>query len=312
MMTVDNADFGANIDASILDALGDGIFCVDGDMNVLRWNRAAKDLTGFAPDDLAGNTCRGNLQCRTAEDDVARCSDGCPLQATIADGQSRSVTLIVRNRRAEKVPLLAKTVPIFADRANRAGEGGGAAAALAILSPYAEGVRGRREDALPGLILTDPCTGLYNRIYFEGELAGRIARWREDDVRTALSLVSIDGFHALGDAYGREACDDVLRKTAQALEAGFRKTDVFCRWGEDQFICLHDFSAAGDPGWIGGKLQKTVAGVKIDWYGKALGVEVSIGVTEIRAGDTMESVIGRVDELMRRSRRDGRNRCSVA
>ncbi|MDR0842520.1 MAG: sensor domain-containing diguanylate cyclase [Acidobacteriota bacterium] len=312
----------ANIDAAILDAFADGIYCVDRDMTVLRWNRATREITGYGMEDLAEKTCRGNLRCHVDGDSVPLCDDQCLLQATLADGQSRSATMFVRNRDAQSIPVFVKTVPIHANGSNgisggngSAGGSKGVAAVFAILSPCSEGMRGEMEDvldSLPEIALTDRLTGLYNRRYFEGEVGVRISRRREEDKRAVLSFFAIDDFNAFRDTYGHDASDEVLRKAARALEAGFRKTDIFCRWGGGaEFVCLHDFSSVGDLDGIGRKLQKTVASVKIDWYGEVLSVTASIGVTEIRADDTIGSVIHRADSLMCQSRQNGNDRYTI-
>ena len=100
----------------------------------------------------------------------------------------------------------------------------------------------------------------------------------------------------------------MLHRIAWSLEACFRKTDIFCRWGGEEFACLHDFYSISDLTGIGKKLQKTIAGVEIDWYGDVLGVTASVGVTEIKDDDTVESVLHRAGALMRQSKQNGKDR----
>ena len=301
-MNTDNA----NIDAAILDAIGEGIYCVDRNMTVLRWNRTAEEITGYMMENLVGKTCRGNLMCHLTDDGTALCFDQCLLKATLSDGQSRSASLFVRNRDAKRIPVFAKSIPIYGDE--------GVTAALAILSPYSEEMKDDRDaviDSVSEISLTDRLTGLYNRRYFEGEVGVRVSQRKDEGRRTVLSFFNIDNFGDFNNTYGHDAGDEVLHRIAWSLEACFRKTDIFCRWGGEEFACLHDFYSISDLAGIGKKLQKTIAAVEIDWYGDVLNVTASVGVTEIKDDDTAESVIRRVNALMRQSKQNGKNQYTV-
>jgi diguanylate cyclase (GGDEF)-like protein/PAS domain S-box-containing protein len=297
----------ANIDAVILDSLPDGIYCVDENLRILRWNKAAEKMTGYNIRNLEGSTCRGNLLCHVDQGASALCSSQCPLQATLADGQERSASVFVRDRDAKRIPVIARTLPIYSDKK--------IVAALAILSPYAAAT-GEKDaenvlDSLTQIALTDRLTGLYNRRYLEGELGVRISRRKDEGKKSALAFFDLDDFSVFNNRYGHDAGDEVLRKVAQAVTASFRKTDVFCRWGGEEFVCLHDFSEPGDLDEIGRKIGAAIANIALDEKGETLRVTASTGVTEILAEDAVDSAIRRADELMYRSKTNGKGRYSV-
>jgi len=81
----------------------------------------------------------------------------------------------------------------------------------------------------------DVLTGLYNRFYFEEEVA-RLERGRKFPV----SIVSadVDGLKRVNDRYGHAAGDDLLRQAAQVLRPAFRNEDVVARVGGDEFVVL--------------------------------------------------------------------------
>lgn len=64
---------------AILDALGEGLFTVDSDWRITRFNRAAERITGFAAREALGEHCWNIF--RT---DV--CESGCVLREALADG----------------------------------------------------------------------------------------------------------------------------------------------------------------------------------------------------------------------------------
>jgi diguanylate cyclase (GGDEF)-like protein/PAS domain S-box-containing protein len=95
--------------------------------------------------------------------------------------------------------------------------------------------RSRVEEKLQYLSTHDTLTGLYNRAYFEVELA-RIEPSRQFPV--SLLMVDVDGLKATNDRQGHAAGDSLLRRTAQVLMQVFRVEDVVARIGGDEFAVL--------------------------------------------------------------------------
>lgn len=59
------------------------------------------------------------------------------------------------------------------------------------------------------------------------------------------------------------------------------------------------------------KLRTLVEASRLDLEDGSLSVSISIGATRLLPGDTPESLVRRADQLMYRSKREGRNRVSV-
>jgi diguanylate cyclase (GGDEF)-like protein/PAS domain S-box-containing protein len=95
--------------------------------------------------------------------------------------------------------------------------------------------RKRLEDKLRYLSAHDPLTNLFNRLYFEEEMA-RLAKGRHFPV----SVVSadVDGLKAVNDRLGHAAGDELLRQAAEVLRISFRPGDVVARIGGDEFAVL--------------------------------------------------------------------------
>ena len=95
--------------------------------------------------------------------------------------------------------------------------------------------RKRLEDNLRYLSAHDPLTNLFNRLYFEEEMA-RLAKGRHFPV----SIVSadVDGLKSVNDRLGHAAGDDLLRQAAEVLQVSFRPGDVVARIGGDEFAVL--------------------------------------------------------------------------
>jgi diguanylate cyclase (GGDEF)-like protein len=95
--------------------------------------------------------------------------------------------------------------------------------------------RKKAEDYLKYLGTHDVLTGLYNRAYFEEEVA-RLGRSR----RFPLSIVIVDlnGLKATNDTRGHAEGDKLIRRAAEVLQASVRGDDVVARLGGDEFAVL--------------------------------------------------------------------------
>jgi diguanylate cyclase (GGDEF)-like protein len=97
---------------------------------------------------------------------------------------------------------------------------------------------------LARLALTDPLTGLPNRVLFLDRLEQAIARSTRGGPAPAVIFVDLDGFKAVNDSLGHEAGDEVLLVVAERLRAAIRTEDTACRLGGDEFAVLLETTRA--------------------------------------------------------------------
>lgn len=81
----------------------------------------------------------------------------------------------------------------------------------------------------------DHLTGLYNRSYFDEELA-RLERSRKYPV--SIIMADVDGLKEVNDIMGHAAGDKLLQEVGQILKEVFRAEDVVARIGGDEFAAL--------------------------------------------------------------------------
>ena len=104
---------------------------------------------------------------------------------------------------------------------------------LIILSQISE--RKHTTEALRHLSTHDALTGLYNRGFFEAELA-RLERGRRFPI--SLVMADVDRLKETNDRFGHAAGDALLQRVAQVLTAAFRSEDLVTRIGGDEFAVL--------------------------------------------------------------------------
>ncbi|QNB48079.1 diguanylate cyclase [Thermanaerosceptrum fracticalcis] len=83
----------------------------------------------------------------------------------------------------------------------------------------------------------DSLTGLYNRTFFDEEMA-RLNRDLKNYTPLSIICVDVDGLKLTNDTLGHRAGDDLLISFARLLAKPFRKTDVIARVGGDEFCII--------------------------------------------------------------------------
>jgi diguanylate cyclase (GGDEF)-like protein/PAS domain S-box-containing protein len=99
--------------------------------------------------------------------------------------------------------------------------------------------RHRVQEELRRTALTDPLTGLANRLLLIERLTRWVAAIAPDLHRSvAVLAVDLDGLKRVNDTYGHATGDDLLRETARRLRTVVRDRDLVARLGGDEFVLL--------------------------------------------------------------------------
>lgn len=96
--------------------------------------------------------------------------------------------------------------------------------------------RKQRELQLRNRAEHDALTGLLNRQTGAKHLETSFAHTFESGTSGAFVIVDLDDFKLINDSYGHLCGDNALSGVGQHLRSAFRKQDMICRWGGDEFI----------------------------------------------------------------------------
>ncbi len=86
--------------------------------------------------------------------------------------------------------------------------------------------------------IRDPLTALFNRRFFDEYFSNELVRSKRDNEPISLFMIDIDHFKSVNDRFGHDVGDQVLQLLADILKTMFRKSDVSCRLGGEEFLVL--------------------------------------------------------------------------
>ncbi len=182
----------------------------------------------------------------------------------------------------------------------------GLPAILSICRDISE--RKRMENKLRNLAITDPLTGAKNRRYFINRGKEELARSVRYGAPLCLLLLDVDHFKHVNDTYGHEAGDEVLKSlTEKSLEV-LRETDLFARFGGEEFAALLVQTSQQNALLTAERLRKAIESMSLPQISNSFSITISIGVALFdQNNDSIETLIKRGDQAMYRAKEKGRN-----
>ena len=157
----------------------------------------------------------------------------------------------------------------------------------------------------------DPLTELHNRRRFEAYFAKLLEKFRQEKSPFSLIILDIDNFKNINDTHGHLVGDDVLIALANILKNFINKNHFTARIGGEEFAILLPDITLDEAAKIAEKLRVTVANRSVDLEDGKLDFTVSLGVTQAKKSDTMQSIIKRADDALYESKRNGKNRVTI-
>ena len=160
------------------------------------------------------------------------------------------------------------------------------------------------EADLERMATVDALTGAWNRAAMDRHLAQEVERSRRYGNPLSAILIDLDRFQQVNDHYGRDTADGVLRELVARIGANKRATDFLARWGGDQFLLLAPDTDLDGARTLADNLHTLIANHDFDPV--AL-IQSSIGVTAYQAGDSVSSLVERLERTLHEAKNRGRS-----
>ena len=124
-------------------------------------------------------------------------------------------------------------------------------------------------------------------------------------------MIDLDDFKKINDRYGHSAGDDVLKLLAETCRSVFRSTDVFVRYGGDEFICLLSETSIEQAMESAQRLNIKVGQLKVPTSKGAIKFTISIGVANGVNGQKLERLISFADQALYKAKHLGKNQITM-
>jgi len=285
---------------NIFDNAVDGIFTTTAEGRIVRANAAMARILGYdSPDELVRGVTDLAGQIYASPEKRMEV-----LGLMQEEGVLRGHEVEVLRRDGSRIWLS------FSLRAIRDEDG-----ALMRIEGVASDVSERRREVaeLAHRALTDPLTGLPNRVAFEREFERMLAQARRSGQTVGVLFMDLDGFKPVNDTYGHQTGDELLRVLGERLRERLRVSDMASRIGGDEFgVILWNVSGPQTMERIAGEIIEAL-NLPVELEACRCEVGVSIGGSLFPThGDSPRELISRADQAMYRVKQRGRNHFLLA
>lgn len=161
---------------------------------------------------------------------------------------------------------------------------------------------------LTRIVGIDKLTQIYNRFKLDDILQSEINRCKRYNTHFSIILMDVDYFKQINDNYGHLAGDTVLVRVACILKETVRQTDVFGRWGGDEFLIILPETNLEQAALVAKKIQKAI---NLQSFSITKQVTCSFGVTQYIKEDNRDDILARSDRALYQAKNSSRNAVAI-
>lgn len=272
-----------------LTSVGDGVFAVDTEQNIVFMNPVAQRLTGWKFDEVKHKSIRNVFR---IINEYTREMVPSPIVQVFERGEIVELanhTLLV-TKYGNEIPIEDTAAPIL-------NETGTVTGCVLVFRDSSE--RKERQRRIEYLSYHDQLTELYNRRFFEEEL-----RRLDVERNFPLSIVyaDVNGLKVVNDVFGHESGDQLLMLVADAMRTTCRADDIIARIGGDEFLILLPKTDAAHASGIIERIQESIGVVHIN----GVSASVSFGIdTKTTSTQSTVEVMNRAERNMYQAKIQG-------
>lgn len=154
----------------------------------------------------------------------------------------------------------------------------------------------------------DDLTGVYNRRALMVAMEESIQRANATGEPLSICVIDLDLFKRYNDEFDHLTGDQVLQAFARAVRDGLRSTDVFGRYGGEEFVQILPRTELAGAMLDAERLRNRISTLELP-VARSMGpLTVSVGVAQYSPGETMIQTFARADGALYKAKQLGRNR----
>ncbi|MBO5162984.1 MAG: diguanylate cyclase [Ruminococcus sp.] len=157
----------------------------------------------------------------------------------------------------------------------------------------------------------DGLTGLYNRKEIQSRIDNAVENCHKNGGTLSLLMLDIDNFKQVNDSYGHKQGDIVIVSLANILKNNqpyFKGKFSAGRWGGEEFMLLLHDTEISAAAYIAELIRQCFANII---FPNMRSQTISLGVTQLKQGDTSDSLCIRVDDGLYQAKKTGKNRVHI-
>jgi diguanylate cyclase (GGDEF)-like protein len=170
----------------------------------------------------------------------------------------------------------------------------------------------------------DALTGLFNHRYFARQIKKEVARAGRYERTLSVAFLDLDNFKPINDEFGHQVGDRVLRWVGELIRLTLRTADityslkdskpVLARYGGDEFVVILPETNVEGAEIAMVRVCRIIAEtpIPVEEVGGAASLTVSVGVANMRDGESAEELVARADQAVYAAKHGGRNRVCVS
>ncbi len=296
--SLNNREEQLRVAASVFEGTSEAILICDVDTRIITVNRAFCKMTGYAEEELVGQT-------------PALLKSG---QHTRGFYQEMWAALKNAGQWQGEIWNRRKTGEIYPERITISALYDDAGKVLRYIAIAADITANKKaENEINSLAFYDPLTDLPNRRLLHDRLRQAISSSARSSKHGAVLFIDLDNFKTLNDTLGHDIGDQLLRQVAQRLGNCVRDGDTVARLGGDEFVVmLQDLSgdaliAASQAEAVSEKIL-ALCSKPYQLGGTLHHSTTSIGITLFaKQSESIDELMKRADLAMYQAKASGRN-----
>jgi len=162
------------------------------------------------------------------------------------------------------------------------------------------------------LAVTDPLTGGYNRRAFFDLGERELERFLRFSHPLTAVMIDLDNFKLVNDTHGHVAGDQILRSLAERCRNTIRETDIFGRYGGDEFALLLPDTDIPAAQVIAQRIRDAVTRQPWQVDDSQVQVSISLGLAPAhKLHRSLEELLADADQALYKAKSNGRDRIEI-
>lgn len=158
----------------------------------------------------------------------------------------------------------------------------------------------------------DALTGLHNRTWMDEVFPRQMELSERIGQKVTMVMIDVDHFKNVNDEHGHLVGDMALGHLASVIQENLRETDLLVRYGGEELLVLMPGTIISRAHVVAERVRALVMATPLTLKnGKQLEITISLGMTEWREGESLDSLIERADQGLYQAKNNGRNQIQI-